>query len=474
MDIYSEVQEMSTSLHEHIKLPPEDNKTKLKDLSASTSTLDKGLSGNMENEQGKKRRSASPAISNKEFKKSKLEKEDSQDGYSGSPSGLFNRYPTEEIEDESYEEIAKQYKKFSNAPKFNLNSEELFCICRKPDYGGELMISCDNCDEWFHFKCMKLNEDHSKLIAKFYCKFCRWKGISSTKWKRKCRLDWCWEPIRADSKSKYCCDEHGVSFIKENLLRKTGINDLNPTDIKSIFNYCISSGNSYKNLVQLGSDFPELPEISSLKEDGSDISQLPGDLENSLTKINSNLDRINSITDLCKLKSDYLLKIKEKIKIINERLQASYQDEEQVEKCEESLKSKRSTKESKSKKSKKFDLCCYDKSLNQGIQTDVQSKNAFEKFINSADIYSDYKEQIDSLISFYRDNMDDIDSNSLFNNSMCIQDKRKCPRHNGWWNLINDELVKRFNELSLTAKKLEDEKLMILRNYSIKIYELRT
>jgi len=82
----------------------------------------------------------------------KLEKEDSQDDYSGSPSGLSNRYPTEEIEDESYEEIAKQYKKFSNAPKFNLNSEELFCICRKPDYGGELMISCDNCDEWFHFK----------------------------------------------------------------------------------------------------------------------------------------------------------------------------------------------------------------------------------------------------------------------------------------------------------------------------------
>lgn len=427
----------------------------------------------MENEQVKKRRSASPAVSSKEVKKSKVEKENLLDGHSASPSGLSNRYPTEEIEDESYEEISKQYKKFSNAPKFNLNSEELFCICRKPDHGGELMISCDSCDEWFHFKCMKLNEDHSKLIAKFYCKFCRWKGVGSTKWKRKCRLEWCWEPIRADSKSKYCCDEHGITYIKQTLLIKNGINDLIPNDIKSIFNYCTTSYNGYQKLVLLGSKFPELPEISSLKKDGSDISELPESLKNNLTKIGSNLDKINSLIDFCRLKSDYLLKIKEKIKIINERLQASYQVEDQTENCEESSKGKRS-KDSKSKKSKKFDLCCYDKSINQGIQTDILSKNDIEKFTISEDIYTDYKEQIDNIIGFYREHKDDIDSNSWFENTICLQDKRKCPRHNGWWNLINDEVVKRYNELSINAKKLEDEKLIMLRNYSIKIYELRS
>ena len=77
--------------------------------------------------------------------------------------------------EESNEEIARQYKKFINAPKYDLNSEELFCVCRRPDL-GEMMVACDGCEEWFHFKCMKINEKYSNLIAKYYCKFCEWKG----------------------------------------------------------------------------------------------------------------------------------------------------------------------------------------------------------------------------------------------------------------------------------------------------------
>lgn len=34
----------------------------------------------------------------------------------------------------------------------------LYCICRKPYYQHEerAMIACDNCDEWYHFDCVKL------------------------------------------------------------------------------------------------------------------------------------------------------------------------------------------------------------------------------------------------------------------------------------------------------------------------------
>lgn len=32
----------------------------------------------------------------------------------------------------------------------------LYCICRKP-YDQRAMIACDNCDEWYHFDCIKLS-----------------------------------------------------------------------------------------------------------------------------------------------------------------------------------------------------------------------------------------------------------------------------------------------------------------------------
>lgn len=31
----------------------------------------------------------------------------------------------------------------------------LYCICRKP-YDRRAMIACDQCDEWYHFDCIKL------------------------------------------------------------------------------------------------------------------------------------------------------------------------------------------------------------------------------------------------------------------------------------------------------------------------------
>jgi len=49
------------------------------------------------------------------------------------------------------------------------DSSELFCICRKPD-DHTWMIGCDGpCEDWFHGRCVNMNERDGKLIDKYFC-----------------------------------------------------------------------------------------------------------------------------------------------------------------------------------------------------------------------------------------------------------------------------------------------------------------
>lgn len=413
----------------------------------------------------KKRKSKSPGIT-KDTKKFKAETNSNLNLYYG--SSLINNHKYSE-ESETPDEIATQYKKFSNSSKFNLNSEEVFCICRKPDHGGELMVLCDGCEEWFHFKCMKLNKQYSKLISRFYCKFCRWKNLGDTQWKRKCRLPSCWEPIRSDSKSKYCTDDHGLLYLKQQLLtRDKSIGDIKSEEMKSVINYV---NEDYDKLVTLGSKFPELPEIIDLKNSKSkDYSKFPEYINNELSNKINNIDQINGLIELCQLKSQYLLRLKEKIKIINDKI--NYFDGEQTNNEKEMQETSYNSKKSrakKSNKSKKCDVCFYDKTLSSDL--DKNSKPILQKLISSKEIYEDFKQEIDSFTDFYRTNMNDIDRNLLFQNRLCLQDRKKCMKHSGWWNLINDRLFKYTSELTSTLQSLEDEKFIILRDYTIRIYE---
>ena len=51
----------------------------------------------------------------------------------------------------------------------------VFYICRLSD-NGENMICCDNCEEWFHFKCLNtLNATETAFVTdnNWYCASCK-------------------------------------------------------------------------------------------------------------------------------------------------------------------------------------------------------------------------------------------------------------------------------------------------------------
>lgn len=56
----------------------------------------------------------------------------------------------------------------------------LFCVCRKPD-DHTVMIACDGpCQDWFHGRCVGIDEKDGNLIDKYICKFTHLLARSTT------------------------------------------------------------------------------------------------------------------------------------------------------------------------------------------------------------------------------------------------------------------------------------------------------
>lgn len=105
---------------------------------------------------------------------------------------------------------------------------DLYCICRKPDR-GTFMIGCDGtCDDWYHGKCVGIEERNKNLIDKYICPDCTKEGIGRTTWKRMCRRSGCRQPAKVGksknggSRSKYCSDECGVLYFHDMLDKTRG------------------------------------------------------------------------------------------------------------------------------------------------------------------------------------------------------------------------------------------------------------
>lgn len=49
---------------------------------------------------------------------------------------------------------------------------EAFCTCLKPLNPNLLYIKCDDCNKWYHPKCMGLTEEEAQNKEEFYCTLC--------------------------------------------------------------------------------------------------------------------------------------------------------------------------------------------------------------------------------------------------------------------------------------------------------------
>ena len=110
----------------------------------------------------------------------------------------------------------------------DIDDNEMYCLCRKPDT-GTFMIGCDGtCDDWFHGKCVGIEERDKNLIDKYICPNCKKAGIGETTWKRICRRHGCRMPAKIGKSkngkdgSKYCSDECGVKFWREMVAQTRG------------------------------------------------------------------------------------------------------------------------------------------------------------------------------------------------------------------------------------------------------------
>jgi COMPASS component SPP1 len=103
----------------------------------------------------------------------------------------------------------------------NTNDDgEVFCICRKGD-NHTWMIACDGqCEDWYHGKCVGIEERDGDLIDKYICPSCTREGFQTT-WKRMCRRKACRKPARVtdDPPSKYCSQACGKLFFAEMVQR---------------------------------------------------------------------------------------------------------------------------------------------------------------------------------------------------------------------------------------------------------------
>lgn len=312
---------------------------------------------------------------------------------------------------------------------YNENSEELYCICRRPD-NGELMVGCDGCDDWYHFKCMKIDVKYQHLIARYFCPYCEIDGKGTTLWKRKCRVRTCFKPI-FENKSKYCSKEHGLQYLNELLEKKLAKQEgnagvLNKDQIGEMVNM---SGN-VEQFKKLGDEMPEVPNQDFNKD-------------SRILNLRDSIGLLKEERTINMNKKKILLKSRENIKKLNESLTAD-------------LDTNGGGSTNNKKKSKKIDICGYDLIFN-----DDKFEN--ELLDESMLVSNDIDELKSKYEKFIKEEVNDT--------TFCFLDRKKCLKHNGWQSVINDDIDMKLKDISTKINKNEDTIAKIIKTLKMDFFE---
>lgn len=109
---------------------------------------------------------------------------------------------------------------YKRAP--NLNETEVTsyncAICSGPDHDDVGMVGCDNCSQWFHFKCVGVTEEVKDIS--WSCRNCEEKGLCKSvgdKGKQQCGEN---EPVAVAKKQSGTEPENTVLSLSVDELEK--------------------------------------------------------------------------------------------------------------------------------------------------------------------------------------------------------------------------------------------------------------
>lgn len=336
-----------------------------------------------------------------------------------------------------------------------VTGEEVYCICKKPD-NGELMVGCDGCDDWFHFKCMRLSKDYSGLVESFICPYCA-AGITGpgpkangefprSQWKRKCRLPNCFDPCAASS--KYCSDEHGKLYM-QGLLGRMEIK--NPITAK----YCAGSDEelvgqmleaSNRDLVRLkkfGSksfidqDIERVDENLCLYDSLFTNDKCYNDLKKTYDEIQN--EKIPQMRDTLKQLDEYLQWINEVNELINSLDSVTPTDEEDA-----NPKGKKKKKKRSAKRKVKKSICGYCKDI-----TKIPC-------------------EVNTFVDEYTRNLKDSPENTKIRD-VCV--KLRCNIHSEWAVMSSEKCKRQIVSQETYLKRLELSIATRKRQLNISYYE---
>ncbi|QPG73752.1 hypothetical protein FOA43_001066 [Brettanomyces nanus] len=331
--------------------------------------------------------------------------------------------------------IQEKFNKFQRAPKYNLNSEELYCVCRRPD-DGQLMVACDGCDEWFHFKCMNLNEKYKDLPA----------AVDAVMGKV----------------SKYCSEEHGLEFMKKYVYGKLS------SEGKGLMTTIFQQIYDLQSFKSLGEELPESdkadwPMSDSVKEE--------------LTEIDVELSQLEETEKNYSSKGKYLAKLKEKIKFLDETLSEEMNRDEESSSELDTESSKKSRRNKKVKK-RNVNICGYERKLRL-LESDWLNFTLTDEYKNMIEFTEqtvDAKKLCEDYLKLTeRDReRDSIEDQSSSFKGLCLNDRKKCSRHLTWYGIIYDTLDSKLGEIGDRIHLLKEKKEALKQKELVRKWEKYT